>query len=77
MNVVQLEVKSFKKLMPSSRMPRVMNAIPQILIIVSQEQQIGFVMPNTLEVACKLRQKSKPSRIRNNLRMFKVHTKYQ
>jgi hypothetical protein len=38
MNVVQLEVKSSKKLTPSSRMLKVMNGIPQILIIVSKEQ---------------------------------------
>jgi hypothetical protein len=32
---VQLEARSFRELTPSSRMPRMMSAIPQIPIIVS------------------------------------------
>jgi hypothetical protein len=42
-----------------------MNGIPQIPIIVSQKQHIGSVMPNIIIITCKLGQKSKPSKRRN------------
>jgi hypothetical protein len=35
MNVVQMEARLSREFTPSSRMPRMMNGIPQILIIVS------------------------------------------
>jgi hypothetical protein len=35
MNVIQMEVRLSREFTPSSRMPRMMNGIPQISIIVS------------------------------------------
>jgi hypothetical protein len=60
MIVVQLEAKSSRELGPSSRMPIMMSGIPQIPIIVSQEQQVRFVMPDTIVIVCKLRQELEP-----------------
>jgi hypothetical protein len=37
-------------------MPKMMNGILQILVIVSKQQQNRFVMPNTTIVACKFKQ---------------------
>jgi hypothetical protein len=65
MNVVQLEARLFRELTPSLKVHKVMSGIPQIPIIVSQKQNIGYVMPNINIIACKLGQKSKPSKRRN------------
>ncbi len=43
-------------------MPRMMNGIPQIPIIISQEQQIRSVVLNIGVVTYKFKQESKPSK---------------
>jgi hypothetical protein len=65
MNVVQLEARTSKKFTPSSIRFRLMNGIPQIPTIVSQELLIRSMMPKMVVVACKLGTKAKPSKKEN------------
>jgi hypothetical protein len=51
---------------PSSIMLKLMNGIPQIVNIVSQEQLVGSMMPEIIIVACKCRTEAKPSKKRNH-----------
>jgi hypothetical protein len=57
-------------------MPRMMSVIPQIPIIISQQQHISYVMPDKIVVACKFKQELSHQGKGNNLRMVKVHIKY-
>ncbi len=60
MNVVQLEVRMSKELTTSSSKLRLINAILQIPIIVSQEQPIRFLMLEITIVTYKLGQQFEP-----------------
>jgi len=51
-----------RKFTPSSIRLKLMNGIPQIPNIVSQEQLVGSMMPKIIIVACKLRMEAKPSK---------------
>jgi hypothetical protein len=53
-------------------MPRMMNGILQILIIISQEQQIKYVMLNITTIVYKLRQEFKPSKKRKQTKKLNL-----
>jgi hypothetical protein len=75
MNVVLLEVKMSKEFTPSLSKIRLINGIPQIPIIVSQEQQIRSVMLEITIVAYKFGQEFEPlirSQSENGQTTYKV-----
>jgi hypothetical protein len=55
MNVTQLEVRMSKEFTPSSSRLKLMGGIPQLSIIVPQEQLIRYAMPKIVIVTYKFR----------------------
>jgi hypothetical protein len=53
-----VRARSSKELTLSLRMLTIMNGIVQMLVVVLENQQIRFVMPKAIAIACKLRQES-------------------
>jgi hypothetical protein len=69
MNVVQLKVRSSRKLTLSPKMLKMMSGIPQMAVIVSKEQQIKSMMLETYVITCKFKQKFEQLRRKNKLKV--------